>query len=93
MAKTTNKGKITTIKLGKNTKDRLDALKEHHRESYDEVIAKTLDIINITIRNPTAGSRIFRRIKVRKNRKNKKEEVYQEHTDQEEHESEEHEFE
>ena len=44
MAKT----QITTIKLDKSTKSRLDGLKEYHRESYDEVITKVLDIINIT---------------------------------------------
>ena len=90
MAKQTAKSKITTIKLDKSTKNRLDALKEHHRESYDEVIAKTLDIINITIRNPVAGAKIFRRIK---QRKTKKQQVYQEHIEHEEQESNEKEFE
>jgi len=61
--------KITTIKLKQETKDRLDGLKEHPRETYDDVIIKTLNIINITIRSPLAGSKIFRKIKQKKSRK------------------------
>ena len=53
----------TTIKLREETKKRLDGLKEYERESYDEVINKVLNIINITIRNPIAGARIFKNIK------------------------------
>jgi len=87
MAKTLKKNKITTIKLEKSTKSRLDGLKEHERETYNEVINKMLNIINITVRNPVAGAKIFRRIKVRKNRKNHKEAVYQEHTENQEQES------
>jgi len=56
----------TTIKLKEETKKRLDGLKEYDRETYDEVINKILNIINITIRNPPAGARIFSNIKRRK---------------------------
>lgn len=38
---------ITTIKLQKKTKSRLDKLKIHKRESYDEAIQKILEILNI----------------------------------------------
>lgn len=38
---------ITTIKLQKKTKSRLDKLKIHKRESYDETIQKILEILNI----------------------------------------------
>jgi len=38
---------ITTIKLSKNTKERLDSLKEYKRESYEELIEKILEILNI----------------------------------------------
>lgn len=58
------KSKITTIKLEEETKKRLDGLKEHQRESYNDVIKKALSIINITIKNPAAGASIFRRIKI-----------------------------
>ena len=40
------KNKITTIKLTKNTKDRLDNLKEYRRESYEEIIWKIFEILN-----------------------------------------------
>lgn len=66
--------RITTIKLDKSIKSRLDGLKEYKRETYNELIKKTLNIINISIRNPVAGARIFRGIK-RKN--SKKDAVYQ----------------
>jgi len=44
--------KITTIKLSQNTKDRLDNLKEYRRESYEELIEKILEILNICKMNP-----------------------------------------
>ena len=77
------KNNITTIKLEKQTKKRLDNLKEHPRETYNELINKTLNIINITIKSPISGAKIFRRIKAKKNKKSpaqKAPEVYQEYT-------------
>lgn len=56
----------TTIKLSEETKKRLDGLKEYERETYDEVLNKVLNIINISIRNPIAGARIFANIKRKK---------------------------
>ncbi len=56
----------TSLKLSQNTKSRLDRLKEYERETYDEVINKILNIINISIRNPPAGARIFRNIQRKK---------------------------
>jgi hypothetical protein len=44
--------KITTIKLNRKTKERLDKLKEYRRESYDEVLEKILDVLNIIISDP-----------------------------------------
>jgi len=67
------KPKITTIKLSEDIKKRLDGLKEHDRETYNQVIEKALNIINITIRSPIRGARIFRNIK---RRKTGKERVY-----------------
>lgn len=68
MAKNTkvNKKGITTIKLESETKKRLDGLKEYEHETYDEVINKVLNIINITIKNPLGGARIFKNIKRKK---------------------------
>lgn len=56
----------TTIKLLPETKRRLDGLKEYEHETYNELINKVLNIINITIRNPLGGARIFRNIKRKK---------------------------
>ena len=38
---------ITTIKLEKKTKARLDNLRDYKRESYEEIISKILDILNL----------------------------------------------
>ena len=46
------KAKITTIKLSKNTKGRIDSLKEYKRESYEEIIEKILEILNVCKMNP-----------------------------------------
>ncbi|MEK6885470.1 MAG: hypothetical protein AABX17_00730 [Nanoarchaeota archaeon] len=56
----------TTIKLSLKTKERLDKLKEYQHETYDEVLNKVLNIINISIKNPVAGARIFNNIKRKK---------------------------
>ena len=42
-----DKSKITTIKIDKETKVRLDKLRIHHKESYDEVLQKILYILNL----------------------------------------------
>jgi hypothetical protein len=65
------KNKITTIKIEENTKKRIDQLKEYKMETYNEVLNKMINIINITIRNPVAGARIFRGIKRKKMGKEK----------------------
>jgi len=47
-------------------------------ETYNEVLNKMLNIINITIRNPVAGARIFRGIKRKKIGKEKLERRFEE---------------
>lgn len=42
-----NASNITTIKLDKETKSRLDKLKVHPKESYDEILQKILYILNL----------------------------------------------
>ncbi len=42
----------TTIKLSKETKSRLDHLKEYKRESYEEILQKILDILNTCRMSP-----------------------------------------
>jgi len=39
---------ITTIKLYKKTKKRLDKLKSYKRETYDDTLQKMLEILNLT---------------------------------------------
>lgn len=47
--------KITTIKLSEETKHRLDHLKLYPRETYDEIVQRLLNILNLTIKNPQAS--------------------------------------
>jgi mRNA-degrading endonuclease RelE of RelBE toxin-antitoxin system len=42
----------TTIKLSKKTKQRLDKLKVHKRDTYEETIQKLLSILNSLKGNP-----------------------------------------
>jgi hypothetical protein len=69
---------ITTIKLNKKTKERLDKLKIHNRESYDEVIQEVLKILNLCKVNPFQAKAKLQEIdKIRvsfekKNKENKK---------------------
>jgi hypothetical protein len=53
---------ITTIKLQKETKERLDKLKEHNRESYDETLRKMLGILNLTRQEPEKARSILGKI-------------------------------
>jgi len=46
------KEEITTIKLNKKTKERIDKLKIHSRESYEELLQRMLGILNVTLSNP-----------------------------------------
>lgn len=61
--------KITTIKLKKDTKLRLDHFKEYRRESYEEVMEKMLHILNIVRGNPEAAQGILRKIDLKLKRK------------------------
>jgi hypothetical protein len=53
---------ITTIKIHKGTKERLDRLKEHPRESYEEVLRKILFILNLSKKNPEKAQLAFKKI-------------------------------
>lgn len=44
--------KNTTIKISKRTKLRLDSLKEYRRESYEEILEKIMDLLNLCKANP-----------------------------------------
>ncbi len=59
--------KITTIKVDKETKARLDKLKVHAKESYDEIIQKILFILNLCKASPEeAKGRLIAIDKVKK---------------------------
>ena len=62
---------ITTIKLRRETKKRLDNLKEHERESYEEVLRKILYILNLFRKEPEKAGKILRRVDVNIKRKGK----------------------
>jgi hypothetical protein len=53
---------ITTIKIHKETKERLDKLKENKRETYEEVLKKILFILNTSKTNPQRARSLMRRI-------------------------------
>ncbi|MAG40026.1 hypothetical protein CMI41_03600 [Candidatus Pacearchaeota archaeon] len=57
---------ITTIKLHKETKERIDKLKDSHNESYDDVLKKILYILNNTRENPEKGKKILEQIETRR---------------------------
>ncbi len=46
------RNKITTIKLTRTTKSRLEKLKSYKRETYDEILEKILEILNISRISP-----------------------------------------
>lgn len=43
---------ITTIKLSRRTKERLEKLRVYSRESYDEMMERVLDVLNLCRTNP-----------------------------------------
>jgi predicted DNA-binding protein len=53
---------ITTIKLGRETKERLDKLRESRSESYDDILKKILYVLNTTRDDPVKAKRILERI-------------------------------
>lgn len=44
--------KISTIKLKNSTKDRLEHLKVYPRETYEEILLRVLDVLNLVRVNP-----------------------------------------
>lgn len=51
--------KITTIKIDRETKSRLDKLKVSKKESYDEVLQKILYILNLCRKDPIGANKIL----------------------------------
>jgi len=46
------KDKITTVKLQRKTKERIDRLKVHKRDSYDDILQRMLGILNVCRSDP-----------------------------------------
>lgn len=44
--------KITTIKISEATKARIDHLKRYPRETYEEILVRMLELLNITRQSP-----------------------------------------
>jgi len=58
----TTRESITTIKIHKETKERLSRLKEHERETFEEVIRKILYLLNRTRKDPVSSNRLLSKI-------------------------------
>jgi hypothetical protein len=69
--------KITTIKIEKETKSRLDKLKEHKNESYNQIIKKMLFILNALRKNPLTAEGVLHNIDKSIGMRHKYTEVYQ----------------
>jgi len=75
--------KITTIKIQKETKARLDRLKEHQRETYEQVLKKILFILNLSKKNPEKAQNIFKKIDSAIKKKEAYTEVYSDKNEKE----------
>ena len=64
---------ITTIKLEKETKKRIDKLREHKRETYEELLRKILYILNTVKVEPEKAQKILNKIDTLKKPKKKQE--------------------
>jgi hypothetical protein len=60
--KMSKKAKMTTMKLLGETKLRLEKLREHKRETYDEVLRKILYVLNTAREDPFKAKKILERI-------------------------------
>jgi predicted DNA-binding protein len=49
----------TTLKLEKETKERLERLREHKRETYDDIIRKILFVLNMVRDDPNKAKAIL----------------------------------
>ncbi|VVB80347.1 Uncharacterised protein [uncultured archaeon] len=62
--------KITTLKLEKETKERLEKLREHKRETYDDIIRKILYVLNTVREEPEKARGILEFIDEKRKRIN-----------------------
>ena len=68
---------ITTVKLEKKTKDRLEHLRAYKRETYDEIIQKILNILNTCIIDPEKARSKLIAINKQQRMKAKREKIIQ----------------
>ncbi len=76
--------KITTIKLLEETKLRIEKLREHKRESYDDILRKILYVLNTARESPEKAKRVLERIaglrqRMLEEEKQQKEDLEKEH--------------
>jgi hypothetical protein len=64
------KDEITTLKLEKETKERLEKLREHKRETYDDIIRKILYVLNTVREEPEKARGILEFIDEKRRRIN-----------------------
>ena len=64
------KDEITTLKLEKETKERLEKLREHKRETYDDIIRKILYVLNTVREEPEKARGILEFIDEKRKRIN-----------------------
>jgi len=50
---------ITTLKLEKETKERLEKLREHKRETYDDIIRKIMYVLNTVRDEPVKAKAVL----------------------------------
>ncbi len=50
---------ITTIKISRETKERLEHLKEYDRETYNELVNKLFYILNVCRKEPLKAQKIL----------------------------------
>lgn len=60
---------ITTIKLNRSTKERIDKLRVHRRETYDEILQRMLGILNLSRAQPERAQAQLRKLESMKKRK------------------------
>jgi predicted DNA-binding protein len=51
--------KTSTIKMSKETKHRLEKLKEHPRETYEDIVKKILYVLNVVRESPDKAKGIL----------------------------------
>lgn len=57
-----NSDSVTTLKLHKETKQRLEKLREHKRETYEDIIKKILQVLNFVRSDSDRAKSILERI-------------------------------